>query len=387
MTETPFRIHIPQSDLDDLHRRLADARWPDAFDDPAWELGVPVPEVQDLADYWRLGFDWRAQEERINGFPQFTTTVDGATIHFLHLKSPEPNAIPLILTHGWPGSIVEFLDLIGPLADPRAYGGDPAAAFHVVVPSVPGFAFSGPTPDRGWGPARTARAWAELMSRLGYQSFGTHGGDWGALISRELAVQFPERIIGAHVTMLPSAVARSEADLEGLSGAELAKGQRSLEKARAFQQTGVGYAMIQSTKPQTLAYGLTDSPAGQLAWIAEKFRAFSNTDHDLIDRDDLLANVSLYWFTRTAASSSRIYAYQDVQWGAPLPKSTVPTAVAVFPDDIGLPLRHLAERTDRIVRWTELPRGGHFPALEEPDLLIGDLRAFFAAESPESPES
>ncbi|MGW7533621.1 epoxide hydrolase family protein [Amycolatopsis sp. NPDC054798] len=377
----PFRIRVPQADLDDLQRRLAGTRWPDPFDDPAWELGIPVSEVQDLADYWRLGFDWRAQEERINGFPQFTTTIDGANVHFLHLTSPEPDAVPLLLTHGWPGSIVEFLDLIGPLADPRAYGGDPAVAFHVVVPSVPGFAFSGPTPDRGWGPARTARAWAELMTRLGYRKFGTHGGDWGALISRELGVQFPERILGAHVTMLPSAVARDEADLAGLSGAELAKGERSLEKARAFQQSGVGYAMIQSTKPQTLAYGLTDSPAGQLAWIAEKFRAFSNADHDLIDRDDLLANVSIYWFTRTAASSARIYADQDVQWGAPPPVSTVPTAVAVFPGDIGLPLRHLAERTDRIVRWTELPRGGHFPALEEPDLLIGDLRAFFARES------
>ncbi|MYW97140.1 epoxide hydrolase [Amycolatopsis rubida] len=381
MTETPFRIRIPQSDLDDLHRRLADTRWPDAFDDPAWELGIPVSEVHDLVDYWRLGFDWRAQEERLNGFPQFTTALDGTNIHFLHLKSPEPDAVPLLLTHGWPGSIVEFLDLIGPLADPRAYGGDPAVAFHVVVPSVPGFAFSGPTPDRGWGPARTARAWAELMTRLGYHNFGTHGGDWGALISRELCVQFPERIIGAHVTMLPSAVAREAADIAGLSGDELAKGQRSLEKSQAFQRTGVGYAMIQSTKPQTLAYGLTDSPAGQLAWIAEKFRAFSNADHDLIDRDDLLANVSIYWFTRTAASSSRIYADQDVQWGAPLPESAVPTAVAVFPDDIGLPLRHLAERTDRIVRWTEFPRGGHFPALEEPDLVIGDLRAFFSAES------
>ncbi|MFB9929226.1 epoxide hydrolase family protein [Amycolatopsis halotolerans] len=381
MTETPFRIHIPQSDLDDLARRLADTRWPDPFADPAWDLGIPVDAVQDLVECWRLGFDWRAQEERINGFPQFTTTIDGANVHFLHLKSPEPDAVPLLLAHGWPGSIVEFLDLIGPLADPRSYGGDPAVAFHVVVPSVPGFAFSGPTPDRGWGPARTARAWAELMTRLGYERFGTHGGDWGALISRELGLQFPDRIIGAHVTMLPSAVARDESDLDGLSGAELAKGQRSLEKARAFQQTGIGYAIIQSTKPQTLAYGLTDSPAGQLAWIAEKFRAFSNTDHDLIDRDDLLANVSIYWFTRTAASSSRIYADQDVQWGAALPSSTVPTAVAVFPDDIGLPLRSLAERTDRIARWTEFPRGGHFPALEEPDLLIGDLRAFFSAEN------
>ncbi|WP_020663357.1 epoxide hydrolase family protein [Amycolatopsis benzoatilytica] len=373
---TRYRVHVRQSDLDDLHRRLAATRWPDPFDDPAWDLGIPVAEVQDLAHHWRLKFDWRAQEDRLNGFPQFTTTIDGANVHFLHLRSPEPTALPLLLTHGWPGSIVEFLDLIGPLADPRAYGGDPATAFHVVVPSVPGFGFSGPTRDRGWGPARTARAWAELMTRLGYDRFGTHGGDWGALISRELGVQFPERVVGAHVTMLPSAVARTEEDLDGLDDREL--GQRSLDKARAFQRTGIGYAMIQSTKPQTLAFGLTDSPAGQLAWIAEKFRSFSNADHDLIDRDDLLANVSIYWFTGTAASSSRIYAYQDVQWGAQPSISAVPTAVAVFPDDIGLPIRQLAERTDRIVRWTEFPRGGHFPALEEPDAVIGDLRAFFS---------
>lgn len=381
MTSTPFRVHVAQAALDDLHARLANTRWPDQPEHVGWEWGIPVDEVRDLAEYWRLRFDWRAAEERLNGFPQFVTEIDGANIHFLHVRSPEDDATPLLLTHGWPGSVVEFLDVIGPLTDPRSYGGDPREAFHMVVPSIPGFGFSGPTRERGWGQARGARAWAELMTRLGYERFGTHGGDWGALISRELGVQFPDRIIGAHVTMLPSAVARSETDLAGLSGAELAKGQRSLEKAQAFQRNGLGYAMIQSTKPQTLAYGLTDSPAGQLAWIAEKFRAFSNTGHDLIDRDDLLANISIYWFTRTAASSARIYADQDVQWGAPLPSSTVPTAVAVFPDDIGLPLRHLAERTDRIVRWTELPRGGHFPALEEPDLLIGDLRAFFSAES------
>jgi microsomal epoxide hydrolase len=376
---TPFRIAVPQADLDDLGRRLASTRWPDQLDDPGWELGIPVDAVRELAEYWRLGFDWRAQEARINAFPQFTTTIDGANIHFLHVRSPEPDATPLMLTHGWPGSIVEFLDLIGPLTDPRAYGGDPADAFHVVAPSIPGFAFSGPTKDRGWGPSRGARAWAELMTRLGYERFGTHGGDWGALISRALAVQFPERVLGAHVTMLPTAVARSEADLEGLAGAELAKAERSLGKSRAFQYTGTGYAMIQSTKPQTLAYGLTDSPAGQLAWIAEKFRSFSNTEHDVIDRDDLLADVSIYWFTGTAGSSARIYADLEGAWGAPVPASTVPTGVAVFPDDIGLPLRHLAERTDKIVHWSEFDRGGHFPALEQPDFLIGDLRTFFAA--------
>jgi pimeloyl-ACP methyl ester carboxylesterase len=372
---TPFRIAVPQGALDDLRARLGNTRWPDQPADAGWRLGAPVDYVRELAEYWRNGFDWRAQEERLNAFPQFTTTIDGTNVHFLHVTSPEPGARPVLLTHGWPGSVVEFLDVIGPLTDPRAYGGDPADALTVVVPSIPGYGFSGPTPSPDWGPDRVARAFAELMTRLGYERFGAHGGDWGAIISRELAVQFPSRLAGIHVTMLPSAVARTEADLEGLPDQEL--GRRSLAKGRAFSASGTGYAMIQSTKPQTLAYGLHDSPAGQLAWIAEKFRSFSNTSADLIDRDDLLADVSIYWFTETANSSARLYAALTGAWGAPPPANIVPTGVAVFPDDIGLPIRLLAERTDKVVRWTEFPRGGHFPALEEPDALIGDVRAFF----------
>ena len=373
----PFRVDVPQAELDDLRARLANTRWPDQPADAGWRLGAPVDYVRELAEHWRIGFDWRAQEARINGFPQFTTTIDGTNVHFLHVTSPEPAATPVLLTHGWPGSIVEFLDVVGPLTDPRAYGGDPADALHVVVPSIPGYGFSGPTPESNWGPDRVARAFAELMTRLGYDRFGAHGGDWGAIISRELAVQFPERLLGIHVTMLASSVVRSEADLEGLEGEELEKGKRSLEKGQKFSYGGTGYAIIQSTKPQTLAYGLHDSPAGQLAWIAEKFRSFSNTEVDLIDRDDLLTDVSIYWFTGTANSSARLYAALTGGWGAPPPVNTVPTGVAVFPDDIGLPIRTLAERTDKIVHWTELPRGGHFPALEEPDALIGDIRAFF----------
>ncbi|GAA3536884.1 epoxide hydrolase [Amycolatopsis ultiminotia] len=378
MTLTPFHIHVPPAALDDLHDRLARTRWPDQPEDAGWELGIPVEQVRELAEHWRLRFDWRAAEQRLNGFPQFTTEIDGTRVHFLHVRSPEAGATPLLLTHGWPGSVVEFLDVLGPLTDPRAYGGDAGDAFHVVVPSIPGFGFSGPTRDRGWGPARGARAWAELMTRLGYEHFGTHGGDWGALISRELGVQFPERVRGVHVTMLPTAVARDETDLAGLSGTELAVAERSLAKSQAFQYAGTGYAAIQATKPQTLAYGLTDSPAGQLAWIAEKFRSFSNTGHDLVDREDLLTDVSIYWFTGTAGSSARIYAALETPWGAPLPECRVPTGVAVFPDDIGLPVRALAERTTNVVHWSEFPAGGHFPALEQPDALIGDLRAFFA---------
>ncbi|WP_329053140.1 epoxide hydrolase [Amycolatopsis sp. NBC_01488] len=377
MTITPFHIDVPQADLDDLRARLANTRWPDQPADAGWRLGAPVDYVRELAEYWRTGFDWRAQEERINGFPQFTTTIDGTNVHFLHVVSPEPSATPVLLTHGWPGSIVEFLDVIGPLTDPRAYGGDPASALTVVVPSIPGYGFSGPTPTTDWGPDRIARAFASLMTRLGYERFGAHGGDWGAIISRELAVQFPSRVLGIHVTMLASAVVRTPADLDGLPDQEL--GRRSLEKGQAFSASGTGYAMIQATKPQTLAYGLHDSPAGQLAWIAEKFRSFSNTSTDLIDRDDLLADVSIYWFTETANSSARLYAALTGGWGAPPASNPVPTGVAVFPDDIGLPIRALAERTDKIVHWTEFPRGGHFPALEEPDALIGDIRTFFSA--------
>ncbi|WP_290058132.1 epoxide hydrolase family protein [Amycolatopsis solani] len=377
MTITPFRIDVPQAALDDLRTRLANTRWPDQPADTGWRLGAPVDYVRELAEYWRTGFDWRAQEARLNAFPQFTTTIDGTNVHFLHVVSPEPSATPVLLTHGWPGSIVEFLDVIGPLTDPRAYGGDPATALTVVVPSIPGYGFSGPTPTPDWGPDRVARAFATLMTSLGYERFGAHGGDWGAIISRELAVQFPARVLGIHVTMLASAVVRTSAELAELSDQSL--GRRSLEKGQAFSTSGTGYAMIQATKPQTLAYGLHDSPAGQLAWIAEKFRSFSNTTTDLIDRDDLLADVSIYWFTETANSSARLYAALTGGWGAPPPANTVPTAVAVFPDDIGLPVRELAERTDKIVRWTEFPSGGHFAALEEPDALIGDVREFFSS--------
>ncbi|MEU8630689.1 epoxide hydrolase family protein [Amycolatopsis sp. NPDC048633] len=377
MTITPFRIDVPPAQLDDLRARLANTRWPDQPADAGWRLGAPVDYVRELAEYWRTGFDWRAQEARINAFPQFTTTIDGTNVHFLHVVSPEPSATPVLLTHGWPGSIVEFLDVIGPLTDPRAYGGDPSTALTVVVPSIPGYGFSGPTPTPDWGPERIARAFASLMTSLGYERFGAHGGDWGAIISRELAIQFPARLLGIHVTMLASAVARTASDLDGLPDQEL--GRRSLEKGQAFSASGTGYAIIQATKPQTLAYGLHDSPAGQLAWIAEKFRSFSNSPVDLIDRDDLLADVSIYWFTETANSSARLYAALTGGWGAPPASNTVPTGVAVFPDDIGLPIRTLAERTDKIVRWTEFPRGGHFPALEEPDALIGDIREFFRA--------
>ncbi|MBO0826644.1 MAG: epoxide hydrolase [Streptosporangiales bacterium] len=377
MTDTeirPFRIDVPDAQLVDLRGRLARTRWPDEPAHAGWDLGVPVAYVRELAEHWRTGYDWRAHEAELNAYPQFTTTVDGANVHFLHVRSPEPDAVPLVVTHGWPGSVVEFLDIIGPLTDPRAHGGDPADAFHVVVPSIPGYGFSGPTPDRGWNVDRIARAWAELMTRLGYERFGAQGGDWGASISRELGLLVPERMTGVHLTMLVTAV--PDEPEPPLTDDERAK----LDRANRFRAEGLGYGAIQSTRPQTLAYALTDSPAGQLAWIAEKFVEWTDSAKpgDAVDRDRLLTNVSVYWFTATAGSSARLYheAARSGQWGPP-PRSTAPTGVAVFPKEIAPPIRRFAEPDNNVVHWTEFDRGGHFAAMEQPELLVADVRAFF----------
>ncbi len=378
MTEqiTPFRIDVPQADLDDLAQRLERTRWPDEPPGIGWSHGIPVGYLRELAEYWRSDYDWRAQEARLNAFPQFTTELDGHNVHFLHVRSPEPNALPLVLTHGWPGSVVEFLDVIGPLSDPRAHGGDPADAFHVVVPSSPGFGLSGPTRETGWTVARVAKAWAELMRRLGYDRYVAHGGDFGAMVSRELGLAHPGHVAALHLTYLPSAGASAEnADFS------VEAEKRSVEAGYRYQYELGGYAMIQATRPLLVAYGLTDSPVFQLAWIADGFKEWTDsTDvpEDAVDRDALLTNVMLYWLTRTAGSSARYYKEgTSTPWGEPEPPSPVPTAVAVFPHDIAVPIRRLAERNHNIVRWTEFDRGGHFAAMEEPDLLTGDLRESF----------
>jgi microsomal epoxide hydrolase len=374
----PFRIEIPQADIDDLRDRLARTRWPDELPGVGWSYGAPLGYVRELAEHWRTAYNWRRYEARINELPQFTTTIEGAHVHFLHVRSPEPDALPLIITHGWPGSFVEYLELFGPLADPRAHGGNAADAFHLVVPTIPGFGFSGPTHETGWSAGRVARAWVELMRRLGYERYGAHGGDWGSGISRRLGLLDPEHVVGVHVTGVPSLP--SEEDRATLSDEERGR----LERGARFRAEGAGYAQIQATRPQTLAYGLTDSPAGQLAWIVEKFLEWTDsTDapEDAVDRDQLLTNVSIYWLTATAGSSARIYceAARSGEWGAAPEPSTVPTGVALFPHEISLPIRRFAERTNNIVRWTEFDRGGHFAAMEEPDLVIGDLREFFRA--------
>ncbi|MFI5995722.1 epoxide hydrolase family protein [Streptomyces sp. NPDC051362] len=383
----PFRLDIPQSDLDDLHQRLDRTRWPDELPGVGWAYGVPRDYLRELVRYWRHDYDWRAAEARLNAWPQFTTEIDGARLHFAHIRSPEADATPLIITHGWPGSIVEFTDIVGPLTDPRAHGGDPADAFHLVLPSIPGFGLSGPTRDTGWEFTRVAAAFATLMERLGYRRYGAQGGDWGGAVSRELGRAHPDRLIGVHLNLLPGSSATTEptpGELAALSPEERERTRASWRRGQDWNREEGGYAAIQATRPQTLAYALTDSPVGQLAWIAEKFRQWTDSGdrpEDAVDRDLLLTDVMLYWLTGTAGSSARIYyerAHADY-WGRPPEPSVAPTALAVFPEENFVPLRHVAERTDRIVRWTEFDRGGHFAAMEEPDLLVADVRAFFRA--------
>jgi pimeloyl-ACP methyl ester carboxylesterase len=372
---TPYTIEIPQDRLDDLRRRLGETRWPAELPGTGWEAGVPLGYLKGLADYWGTDYDWRAQEARLNEFPQFTTVIDGQIVHFLHVRSPEPAALPLIITHGWPGSIVEFMEIIGPLTDPARYGGDPADAFHLVIPSLPGFGFSSPLAGPGWDISRVARAWAELMKRLGYDRYGAQGGDTGAVVSPALGRIDPDHVIGVHVNNLLSFPSGDPGELTGLTEADQAR----LELLTASGHDLSGYAIVQSTRPQTLSYALTDSPVGQLAWIVEKFKEWTDPSADLpedaIDRDQILTDVSVYWLTGTAGSAARIYFEEARAWGQVQPRSRVPTGVAVFPNDTTL--RPLAERDHHVVHWAEYSRGGHFAAMEAPDLLTGDIREFF----------
>ncbi|MCC3314348.1 epoxide hydrolase family protein [Nocardia africana] len=370
---SPFRIDIPREQLDDLHRRLDATRWPDADPGAGWRQGIPLGYTRELAEYWRTGYDWREQEARLNAFPQFRTDIDGHTVHFIHLRSAEPDALPLVLTHGWPGSIVEFLELIGPLTDPVAHGGAAEDAFHVVVPTVPGFGMSGPAV--GWSTTRVARAWAELMRRLGYDRYAAHGEDTGAAITRHLAVLDADHLVAMRLTMIASATVTAETADPG-DPAE----QRAVELARRARDELGAYAMLQATRPQTLSYALTDSPVGQLAWIVERFKDWTDsTDapEDAVDRDAMLTNVMIYWLNGTAGSSARYYYEGAATWGMPEPDTDVPTAVAVMPHDLGVPVLRIAERNHNIVRWTVFERGGHFAAMEEPDLIVDDLRAGF----------
>lgn len=369
----PFRIDVPQAQLDDLTRRLDNIRWPDEAPGVGWSHGMPLGYTRELVEYWRTDYDWRTHEARINTFPQFTTEIDGHDVHFLHVRSPEQGAMPLILTHGWPGSIVEFLDVIGPLTDPAAHGGDPADAFDVVVPTIPGYGLSGPAV--GWSTDRAAAAWAELMSRLGYTRYAAHGGDTGALISRKLGLIDSEHVVALHLTLIPSAAVTAEtADFSDPVEA------KAVEDGYRYEYQLGAYALLQATRPQTLSYALTDSPVGQLTWIVERFKDWTDSKdvpEDAVDRDAMLTNVMIYWLNGTAGSSARYYAAGTDAWGEPEPASPVPTAVAVLPADMMTPIRRLAETNHNIVRWTTFPRGGHFAAMEVPDLVVDDLRASF----------
>ena len=374
----PFQIDVPQADLDDLHDRLSRTRFPDELPGVGWSRGVPLAYLKELAGYWRTTYDWRKHEAKLNDFAQFTTEIDGQNIHFLHVRSPEPDAFPLMLIHGWPGSIVEFMEVIGPLTDPRAHGGDPADAFDVVIPSLPGHGFSAPLSAPGWTHGRMAKALTELMGRLGYERYGIQGGDAGAVIAPEMGRLDPDHVIGVHVNALVTFPSGDPAEMADLTEAE----QERLRRLQHFRDEMMGYVQIQGTRPQTLAYGLADSPAGQLAWIVEKFKEWTDSaaelPEDAVDRDHILTNVSMYWFTSTAGSSANRYyesAHDPSAW-TPKERSPVPTGVAVFTSS-DVAIRRFAERDNTIVHWSEFDRGGHFAAMEAPDLLVGDVRAFF----------
>jgi epoxide hydrolase len=373
----PFRVDVPRADLDDLRARLGRTRWPDALPDAGWEYGVPLGYLADLADYWGSAFDWPAQEARLNTIPQFTTVIDGQNIHFLHVRSPEPRALPLVLTHGWPGSVAEFLKVIGPLSDPRAYGADPADAFHLVIPALPGFGFSGPTTARGWNIGRAARAWAELMRRLDYDRYGAQGGDFGALLSPELGHVDSEHVVGVHLNAATVGfIPWGEVDPEQLATFTDVEKAR-LARKQKFLTDGNAYFQMQATRPQTIAYSLTDSPVGLLAWIVDKFNEWTHGPlEDAVERDEILTSVMLYWVTRTAGSAARLYyenMHAPANWSRP--PSTTPVGVAAFAEDLAI--RRYGEQTNTIVHWSDFDRGGHFAALEAPDLLVADIRAFF----------
>jgi epoxide hydrolase len=365
----PFRIEIPQTDLDDLHARLGHARWPGKLPGPGWTRGIPADYLQELAGYWRTGYDWRAAETRLNSYPQFVTEIDGQRIHFVHVRSGQPGAKPLLITHGFPSSVAEFLQLIEPLVNPVSG----VQAFHVIAPSLPGYAFSTPLSGAGWTMGRTARAWAELMRRLGYPRYGVHGGDIGAGVSGLVAGLDGEHVIGVHVVTDPLTAANVATFIPGMaSGLDENDpvDKLILDRMAAFGQDGSGYLAIQNSRPQTIGYGLTDSPLLQLAWIAEKVHEWTDLP---VDRDQLLTTVSLYWFTGSGASAAHTLYEQahSSDWGAP---PAVPQGFAVFGAD---------ETVRRLVpappdaHWTEFPRGKHFPAMEAPADLAADLRAFF----------
>ncbi|MGP0029711.1 MAG: epoxide hydrolase family protein [Acidimicrobiales bacterium] len=376
-TVQPFRIEVADATLTDLGDRLRRTRWPDAETVDDWSQGIPLAYVKELCHYWSDGYDWRRTERRINSFAQFTTEIDGLDVHYLHVRSPHPGALPLIITHGWPGSIVEFLKVIGPLTDPVAHGGEAADAFDVVCPALPGYGFSGKPAAPGWGVGRIAGAWAALMARLGYARYGAQGGDWGSAVTSALGRQDPDHLAGIHLNM--PVVPFGSIDLGSPSETE----QAALTSLAHYQQWESGYSKQQSTRPQTIGYGLADSPAAQCAWIVEKFRAWTDCDghpENVLTRDELLDNVMLYWLTGSGASSARLYweSFDTSFAGAGREPIAVATGCSIFPKEIIRISRRWAETGFSDIRyWNELDRGGHFAAFEQPELFVHELRSFF----------
>ena len=371
----PFRIDVADGVLSDLRERLRRARFPEQIADAGWDYGTERDYLKQLVAYWAEGYDWRSREARINELDQFRTEIDGADLHFLHVRSPVEEALPLVLTHGWPGSIVEFLDVVGPLTDPAAHGGDATDAFHVVVPALPGYGFSGPTRDRGWHPARVARAWKELMAGLGYGRYVAQGGDWGSFVTSQLALADPDHCAGIHLNMIPPIPSTDDITPEE---------QHCLDGITSYNEHDSGYFKEQSTKPQTVGYALDDSPVGLAAWIVEKFRTWSDCDGDVersFTKDQLLDNLMLYWVTATAHSSARMYYEFDKALKSGqldlFSRVTVPVGYTRYPKEIMRTSRRWAESQYPISHFVDMDRGGHFAAFEVPDLFVPDVRACF----------
>jgi len=378
-----FEIRVDDSVLEDLRSRLVRTRFPDQIEGTGWEYGTPVDYLRELVAYWRDTYDWRAQEARLNQLAHFRTRIDGQSIHFIHARSARADAFPLLIMHGWPGSIVEFLEVIPRLTAPEAHGGRAADAFHVIAPSLPGYGFSEPTRTRGWDVRRIARAFIELMRRLGYTRYGAQGGDWGAQVATRIAALDAPNCAAIHLNMPIADRPEPPVALSNEDKADLAAMQR-------FQRGESGYAMEQATKPQTLGVALNDSPAGLLAWIVEKFRTWSDCGGHLehrFSRDQLITNVMLYWVTQTIASSTRLYweHQHGTDEGAP-ELVGVPTGVARYPAEVLPYPRAWVERRYNVTRWAVMPHGGHFAAMEQPDLFVEDLRSFFRTVRSTAPE-
>jgi pimeloyl-ACP methyl ester carboxylesterase len=368
-----FEIHVEDAVLDDLRDRLARTRYPDQIDGTGWEYGIPTDYLRELVEYWRDTYDWRAQEARLNELEHFRTRIDGQSIHFVHARSVHADALPLLITHGWPGSIVEFLDVTPRLTDPEAHGGQAADAFHVVAPSLPGYGFSESTRTPGWDPWRVARAFAELMRRLGYSRYGAQGGDWGSQVATRIGALDTDHCVAIHLNMAFADPPAEKVPLTDDDKADLAAMQQ-------FVREETGYAIEHSTKPQTVGVGLNDSPAGLLAWIVEKLRTWSDCDgepENAFTRDQMITNVMTYWVNETITSSARLY-WELQHTGEPAPERIeVPTGIACYPKEVIRFPRPWIEQRFNVTHWADMPRGGHFAAMEQPELFVDDVRTFF----------